>query len=150
MNGLNVSVFDGYMPRDPVPFEMKNGRKGVVFNLIWSRDYGNIHELCDLSVACYQEGRAEAVIKYCKKGSRVQVEGYLVSMPKKSKSGDEYKETQLKADKIYFISSKEDNSGKSETKKPAAKKTAKKTPTDGSATADDVQYFDPETGEIRG
>ena len=152
--GVNRTVYDGFLARDPVLFEMKSGKHGCIFNCIWSKNFGNINELCDLPIVCYQESRAQAIMQYCKKGSRVQVDGHLVSMPKKTKGGEEYKETQLKIDDIFFISSKEDNTGK--TTKPAAEKkpaqakpkATKKKPTSESES-DGVQYFDPQTGEIQ-
>ena len=152
--GVNRTIYDGFLARDPVLFDMKSGKQGCVFSCIWSKNFGNIHELCDLPVVCYQEARAKAIAEYCKKGSRVQVDGHLVSMPKKTKSGEEYKEVQLKIDEIFFISSKEDNTGK--TTKPAAEKkpaqakpkATKKKPT-SEPESDGVQYFDPETGEMR-
>ena len=152
--GVNRTIYDGFLARDPVMFDMKSGKQGCVFSCIWSKQFGNIHELCDLPVACYQEARAKAIAQYCKKGSRVQIDGHLVSMAKKTKSGEDYKEVQLKIDEIFFISSKEDNSGKSD-KKVAEKKPAqakpkatKKKPTSESES-DGVQYFDPQTGEIQ-
>jgi hypothetical protein len=75
-------------------------------------------------------------------------------MPKKTKGGEEYKETQLKIDDIFFISSKEDNTGKTTKpateKKPAQSKpkATKKKPT-SEPESDGVQYFDPQTGEIQ-
>ena len=111
--GVNRTIYDGFLARDPVMFEMKSGKQGCIFSCIWSKNFGNINELCDLAVVCYQEARAQAIMKYCKKGSRVQIDGHLVSMAKKTKGGEEYKETQLKIDEIFFISSKEDNKGKS-------------------------------------
>ena len=151
--GVNRTIYDGFLARDPVMFDMKSGKQGCVFSCIWSKQFGNIHELCDLPVVCYQEARAKAIAQYCKKGSRVQIDGHLVSMAKKTKSGDDYKEVQLKIDEIFFISSKEDNSGKSE-KKSAEKKAAtvkpkaqkKKLPQE--SESDEVQYFDPQSGEI--
>ena len=151
--GVNRTIYDGFLARDPVMFDMKSGKQGCVFSCIWSKQFGNIHELCDLPVVCYQEARAKAIAQYCKKGSRVQIDGHLVSMAKKTKSGEDYKEVQLKVDEIFFISSKEDNTGKS-TKPAAEKKPAqakpkaqKKKPTSESES-DGVQYFDPQSGEI--
>ena len=148
--GVNRTIYDGFLARDPVLFEMKSGKSGCVFSCIWSKNFGNIHELCDLTVVCYQEARAQAIMQYCKKGSRVQIDGHLVSMAKKTKGGEEYKETQLKIDEIFFISSKEDNAGKSE-KKATEKKTAQKKAKSSKAERDpeEVQYFDPQTGEIQ-
>ena len=151
--GVNRTIYDGFLARDPVMFDMKSGKQGCVFSCIWSKNFGNIHELCDLPVVCYQEARAKAIAQYCKKGSRVQIDGHLVSMAKKTKSGEDYKEVQLKIDEIFFISSKEDNAGKSE-KKSTEKKTAqakpraqkKKLPQE--SESDEVQYFDPQSGEI--
>jgi len=151
--GVNRTIYDGFLARDPVMFDMKSGKQGCVFSCIWSKQFGSIHELCDLPVVCYQEARAKAIAQYCKKGSRVQIDGHLVSMAKKTKSGEDYKEVQLKVDEIFFISSKEDNSGKSE-KKVAEKKAAqakpkaqkKKMPQE--SESDEVRYFDAETGEI--
>ena len=152
--GVNRTIYDGFLARDPVMFDMKSGKQGCVFSCIWSKQFGNIHELCDLPVVCYQEARAKAIAQYCKKGSRVQIDGHLVSMAKKTKSGEDYKEVQLKVDEIFFISSKEDNTGKS-TKPAAEKKPAqakpkaqKKKPT-SEPESDGVQYFDPQTGEIQ-
>ena len=154
---VNRTIYDGFLARDPVLFEMKSGKQGCIFSCIWSKNFGNINEICDLPVVCYQEARAKAIVQYCKKGSRVQIDGHLVSMPKKTKGGEEYKETQLKIDEIFFISSKEDNSGKPEKKsaekKPTEKKTAKKKPSQSNVSqdnlADEVRYFDPKTGEIQ-
>lgn len=151
--GVNRTIYDGFLARDPVMFDMKSGKQGCVFSCIWSKNFGNIHELCDLPVVCYQEARAKAITQYCKKGSRVQIDGHLVSMPKKTKGGEEYKEVQLKIDEIFFISSKEDNSGKSEKKvaekKPTqAKPKAQKKKPPQESESDGVQYFDPESGEI--
>ena len=151
--GVNRTIYDGFLARDPVLFDMKSGKQGCVFSCIWSKQFGNIHELCDLPVVCYQEARAKAIAQYCKKGSRVQIDGHLVSMAKKTKGGEEYKETQLKIDEIFFISSKEDNSGKSEKKvaekKPAqAKPKAQKKKLPQESESDEVQYFDPQSGEI--
>ena len=151
--GVNRTIYDGFLARDPVMFDMKSGKQGCVFSCIWSKNFGNVHELCDLPVVCYQEARAKAIAEYCKKGSRVQIDGHLVSMPKKTKSGEEYKEVQLKIDEIFFISSKEDNSGKSgkkaAEKKPAqSKPKAQKKKLPQESESDEVQYFDPENGEI--
>jgi len=148
--GVNRTIYDGFLARDPVLFEMKSGKQGCIFSCIWSKNFGNINELCDLPVVCYQEARAKAIVQYCKKGSRVQIDGHLVSMPKKTKGGEEYKETQLKIDEIFFISSKEDNAGKSE-KKTVEKKVAPKKakPTKQARDPEEVQYFDPKTGEIQ-
>ena len=151
--GVNRTIYDGFLARDPVMFDMKSGKQGCVFSCIWSKQFGNIHELCDLPVVCYQEARAKAIAQYCKKGSRVQIDGHLVSMAKKTKSGEDYKEVQLKVDEIFFISSKEDNSGKSEKKsaekKPAqAKPKAQKKKLPQESESDEVQYFDPQSGEI--
>ena len=155
--GINRTTYDGFLARDPVLFEMKSGKQGCIFSCIWSKNFGNINELCDLAVVCYQEARAKAIMQYCKKGSRVQIDGHLVSMAKKTKGGEEYKETQLKIDEIFFISSKEDNSGKSEKKsaekKTTDKKTTKKKPPQSNVSqdnsADEIRYFDPKTGEIQ-
>lgn len=151
--GVNRTIYDGFLARDPVMFDMKSGKQGCVFSCIWSKQFGNIHELCDLPVVCYQEARAKAIAQYCKKGSRVQIDGHLVSMAKKTKNGEDYKEVQLKIDEIFFISSKEDNSGKSEKKvaekKPAqAKPKAQKKKLPKESESDGVQYFDPQSGEI--
>ena len=60
----------------------------------------------------------------------------------------------MKIDEIFFISSKEDNAGKSE-KKSEEKKTAQKSKTSRTKAKEnvqedqDVQYFDPKTGEIQ-
>jgi single-stranded DNA-binding protein len=155
--GVNRTIYDGFLARDPVLFEMKSGKQGCIFSCIWSKNFGNINEICDLPVVCYQEARAKAIVQYCKKGSRVQIDGHLVSMPKKTKGGEEYKETQLKIDEIFFISSKADNTGKSEKKsaekKPTEKKTAKKKPSQSNVSqdnpTDEIRYFDPQTGEIQ-
>ena len=152
--GVNRTIYDGFLARDPVLFDMKSGKQGCVFSCIWSKNFGNIHELCDLPVVCYQEARAKAIAEYCKKGSRVQIDGHLVSMAKKTKSGEDYKEVQLKVDEIFFISSKEDNSGKSgkkaAEKKPAqSKPKAQKKKLPQESESDGVLYFDPENGEIQ-
>ena len=152
--GVNRTVYDGFLARDPVLFEMKSGKQGCIFSCIWSKNFGNINELCDLPVVCYQEARAKAIAEYCKKGSRVQIDGHLVSMAKKTKSGEDYKEVQLKVDEIFFISSKEDNSGKSgkkaAEKKPAqSKPKAQKKKLPQESESDGVLYFDPENGEIQ-
>ena len=152
--GVNRTIYDGFLARDPVLFEMKSGKQGCIFSCIWSKNFGNINELCDLAVVCYQEARAKAIMQYCKKGSRVQIDGHLVSMPKKTKGGEEYKETQLKIDEIFFISSKEDNAGRT-TKPSPEKKSAQEKPKaqkkkpNSKQESDGVQYFDPQTGEIQ-
>ena len=146
--GINRTVYDGYLARDPVLFEMKSGKQGCVFSCIWSKQYGNIHEICDLPVVCYQEARAKAIAQYCKKGSRVQIDGHLVSMAKKTKNGDDYKEVQLKIDEIFFVSSKESNAGTGKAKTEERPKKAKKAAKKSTEEDDGVKYFDAETGEI--
>lgn len=112
---LNKVLLVGNLTRDPELRETGNGKKlteiGLAVNRRFKAEGGaDKDEVCFINVVAWGK-QAEAVCQFCKKGSRVFIEGRL-QYDSWEKDGEKKSTIKVNAEKVQFIGKKADGEAK--------------------------------------
>lgn len=100
----NVAVLVGRLTKDPVLRSTSNGKKVVAFTLAANRD----KETADFVSVVAWEKTAEALNKYCNKGSKILVNGRIQTRNYDDQKGKRVYITEVVAHNIQFLDMKKD------------------------------------------
>ena len=98
----NVAVLVGRLTKDPVLRSTSNGKKVVAFTLAANRD----KETADFVSVVAWEKTAEALNKYCNKGSKILVNGRIQTRNYDDQKGKRVYITEVVAHNIQFLDMK--------------------------------------------
>lgn len=102
MAGLNLCQFIGNLGRDPEVKHTQSGKAVCKFSIAVSTGYGDKKTTEWVNVVCWEK-TADAVGKYCLKGSPVYVSGRM-STRKWEKDGEVKYITEVVASEVQFLS----------------------------------------------
>lgn len=100
----NITVLVGRLTKDPVLRSTSNGKKVVAFTLATNRD----KETADFISVVAWEKTAEALNKYCNKGSKILVNGRIQTRNYDDQKGKRVYITEVVAHNIQFLDMKKD------------------------------------------
>lgn len=100
----NITVLVGRLTKDPVLRSTSNGKKVVAFTLATNRD----KETADFISVVAWEKTAEALNKYCNKGSKILVNGRIQTRNYDDQSGKRVYVTEVVAHNIQFLEMKKE------------------------------------------
>ena len=109
---MNNVMLVGRLVKTPDLFSTENGHKGSFITIAVNRPYKNVdgeYETDYLDCTLWA-GIAENAAEYCKKGDTIGVRGKLPTRILDNEDGTKSKKMEIIADRISFISSKQNNS----------------------------------------
>lgn len=107
MNDFNVVVLTGRLTADPELKQTPNGVSVTTIRIAVSKSYKTQEgEEADFINIVAWRSTAEFICKYFQKGRRIGIKGELQSRKWKDQSGNNRYETEVVAEKAYFVESK--------------------------------------------
>lgn len=112
---LNQIVIVGRLVKDPVINETQDGKRLSNITLAVQRSFKNIEGQyeTDFIDCVLWKGIAESTAAYCGKGSMIGVKGRLMTSLYKNNDGVTCKNVEVVAEKVSFLSGKEETKGNS-------------------------------------
>jgi len=115
---VNKVILIGNLGKDPEVRKLENGATVANFSIATSESYndrttGEKKEITDWHDIVVWRGLAEVVEKYVKKGAKVYVEGRLKKRSWQDKEGQTRYTTEVLADQLTILSSRNDNNDRS-------------------------------------
>ncbi len=126
MQSLNRAQIIGHLTRDPELKYTPNGQAvtsfGVATNMVWKDKDGQKQERAEFHNIVAWRKLAEICAEYIKKGRQVYIEGRLQTRDWEGQDGVKRYRTEIVADNVVFLGSRNDASASSASAdKPAAK-----------------------------
>lgn len=103
---MNNVIMIGNLTKDPVYSTTSNNIGYCRFSIAVSRDYKNKegHKDSDFFNCTAWRTLAENIVKYCKKGSKVCVNGVLQNRTYEDSKGNKHTMTEILAESVEFLS----------------------------------------------
>lgn len=120
MAGLNKVMLIGHLGADPEARSLNNGGEVVTLRLATSESWkdrdGNRQERTEWhSVVCFNENLGKVIKNYCRKGSKLYVEGALQTRKWADRDGNDRYSTEIVMQKfrgeVVLLDSKDDRGG---------------------------------------
>ena len=117
---MNKVILVGNLTRDPELSETPSGIAVCRFSIAVSRDYANAegNRETDFFNITVWRSRAENCGKYLKKGNKVAIVGSLQNRSYEDKDGNKRTVTDIVANEVEFLSSKNSGDGQEEEVRP--------------------------------
>lgn len=120
---MNKAIIIGRLTRDPEMRTTTSGINSTTFTVAVSRNYTNPNgerETDFLNCVAWRK-QAENIAKYCTKGSQVAVEGRIQTRSYDAQDGTKRYVTDIVADEVEFLSSKQSGEGQERKDEEVAK-----------------------------
>jgi len=152
MSSVNKVILIGHLGRDPETRRTGNGDAVVSFSLATTESWrdkatGDRKDKTEWhSVVIWNEGIGKIAEQYCKKGSKVYIEGQLQTREFTDKDGNQRKTTEVVLQRfrgeLTLLESRQDSGGRAPARETATR--SHQVPARGHAPIDDEIPFAPE------
>jgi single-strand DNA-binding protein len=154
MSSLNRACLIGNLGKDPETRNLQNGNSVVSFSLATSESWrdkqtGDRKEKTEWhNVVIFNEGIGRVVEQYCKKGSKIYVEGAIKTRKWQDKDGNDKYTTEIVVEnfggKLVLLSAKGEGGGRDDDGEDRRERSSSRSTGGGKPPIDDDIPFGPE------
>jgi single-strand DNA-binding protein len=125
---LNKVMLIGRLTQDPEVKQLPSGQSvcsnAVATGRRWKNQAGELQEKTEFNNVVFWRKLAEIVGQYCKKGSKLYIEGHLETRSWEAQDGTKRYRTEIVADNMIMLDSKGDSGSSSSFDSPASSQPA--------------------------